>query len=673
MQVDLREFRAAYLAEVDEHLGAVSELLLAVEARTRENKPSPREHRDLMRLLHTIKGLSAMVGIEPIVTLAHHMENALRSADTASNVVSERVLEALIAATRAIESRVRAVASGKEVTLPDPATLATLDAANRGARAPSQPPPADADADAPALDPELAAKLTPAEHSQLADATASGKRALRIDFAPSPAKAEKGKNITSVRETLSAFGELVRVLPIARPSSEGTPGGLVFAIVLTTTAPSIDIADALGIGEAEIHEVIAARALPVASAGPEPVADEPIHDVQRSGVLRVEVTRIDDAIEQLSSLIVTRSRLAIAVAKLREAGVDTRELEIIMADNARQLRDLRGAMLRVRMVPIDSVLDRLPLVIRGLGKSTGKQVRLALQGGGAELDKTVAERIFPALVHLLRNAVDHGIESREERARAGKPEQATVVVSSSSRNNRQIEIRVADDGRGVDRVAVAAKAKRTDPVDDATLLDLLCRPGFSTRDAVDTTSGRGVGMDVVKKIIDGLGGELALETTAGQGTTFILRVPLTIAIVDAFSLRCAGDRYVVPVPVVEEILEIDHAKVIRGPRVRDEETRFFARRGETVPLVDLSRALGNKSDHENSNVALVVRRGHDEPVAFAIDRILGRQETVIRPLADPLVMVAGVSGSTDLGDGRVTLVLDLLALSSRLTRQERAA
>ena len=671
MQVDLREFRAAYLAEVDEHMGAISELLLAVEIRTREGKPSPREHRDLMRLLHTIKGLSAMVGIEPIVTLTHRMENALRTGDSASFVVSERVVEALIAATRAIDSRVRCVASGQEVLLPDPATLAALDAASRGQSTKSEPPPPPV----VSLDPELEAKLTPAEHAQLADAAVAGKRVLRIDFAPTPAKAEKGRNITTMRETLGAFGEIVRVLPIARPATDSTPGGLVFAIVLTTDAEASAISDALGIDE--VREIVAARAMPVSIA---PVADLPslaeeaLPEVQRSGVLRVEVSRIDDAIEQLSSLIVTRSRLALAVAKLREAGIDTRELELIMADNARQLRDLRGAMLRVRMVPIDSVLDRLPLVIRGLGKSTGKQVRLVLQGGGAELDKTVAERIFPALVHLLRNAVDHGIESLEERVRAGKPEQATLVVSSSSKNNRQVEIRISDDGRGVDRAAVAAKAGRTDATDDATLLDLLCRPGFSTRDSVDTTSGRGVGMDVVKKVVvDGLGGELALETRPGHGTTFILRVPLTIAIVDAFSLRCGPERYVVPVPVVEEIIEIDHERVIRGPRVRDEETRFFARRGETVPLVDLSRALGNKVNPEKGNVALVVRRGHDEPVAFAIDRILGRQETVIRPLADPLVAVVGVSGSTDLGDGRVTLVLDLLALSAKLTRQERAA
>ncbi|HSO32731.1 MAG TPA: chemotaxis protein CheW [Labilithrix sp.] len=673
MQVDLREFRGAYLAEVDEHLGAIDTLLLSVERASRANKPAPRDLRELMRLLHTIKGLSAMVGIEPIVTLAHRMENVLRAADDAGGLLGDRALEALIAGARAVETRVRAVANGEPVTEPAASTLAALDATD----VPSQRlSPADA-----SLDPEIAGKLTTSEREQIAQGAAEGRRALRVDFAPAPAKAARGQTITSVRERLAAVGEIVRVLPIAMPASETTPGGLVFAVILLTEVSADDVAHAASLAREDIREILAARSLPLATPGVEPALDhqaevEPI-EPQRPGVLRVDVARIDDAIEKLSGLIVTRSRLSRAIAKLREAGVNTRDLETIMVDNARQLRDLRGAILRVRMVPIGSVLDRLPLVIRGLGRSTGKQVRLVLEGGGAELDKTVAERLFPALVHLLRNAVDHGLETPAERVRAGKPPQATVTVTSASRNNRQIEIRVQDDGRGVDRERLARKAGQEAPADDGALLELLCRPGLSTRDEVDTTSGRGVGMDIVHKIVvDGLGGELTLETQAGQGTTFVLRVPVTIAIVDAFSLHCAGERFVVPVPVVEEIVELDAARIVRGPRVRGHETRFFTRRGETVPVVDLARALGLSAaaaQADSGKQALVVRRGHDEPVAFVIDRILGRQETVIRPLADPLVTVLGVTGSTDLGDGRATLVLDLLGLCAKLGRHSEHA
>jgi two-component system chemotaxis sensor kinase CheA len=683
VQVDLREFRAAYLAEVDEHLGAINAGLLAVETANRAGKPSPRELRELMRLLHTIKGLSAMVGIEPIVGIAHRMETVLRAADRAGGLMGERALEAMIAGTRAIESRVRAVANDEPVLEAQRGTLAELDAVEAATEADVTP---HSTAPTTPIEPETAEKLTASEREQLAQGASAGRHGVRIDFAPSPAKAERGLTITTLRDRLITIGEIVRVLPMAMAASETAPGGLMFGVVLLTDASLDAVCETAGVPRSDVREILAARLLPLGPiSDPDPLpalpqvaatpggSEEPEHvEVQRPGVLRVDVARIDDTIEKLSGLIVTRSRLARAAAKLREGGADTRDLDAILVDNARQLRDLRAAILRVRMIPIATILDRLPLVIRGLGRTTGKQVRLSLEGGGAELDKTVAERIFPALVHLLRNAVDHGIESPPERVRAGKPEHATITVTSSSRNNRQIEIRIEDDGRGVDRARVAAKAGRDVPADNAALLEMLCHPGLSTRDEVDTTSGRGVGMDIVRKIvIDGLGGELMLETTPGVGTAFVLRVPLTIAIVDAFMLRCGGQRFVVPVPVVEEIIDLDPTRLVRGPRVGGRETRFFARRDETVPVIDLARALGLvDADADGRQLettqALVVRRGHDEPVAFAIDRVLGQQETVVRPLVDPLVVVTGVSGSTDLGDGRATLVLDLIGLTSKL-------
>jgi two-component system chemotaxis sensor kinase CheA len=688
VQVDLREFRAAYLAEVDEHLGAINAGLMAVDTANRAGKSSPRELRELMRLLHTIKGLSAMVGIEPIVGVAHRMETVLRAADRAGGLLGDRALEAMIAGTRAIEARVRALANDEPVLDASPGTLAELDAVEAEMEADVTP---QSLAPAAIIDPDVDEKLTASEREQLAQGAAAGRHGVRIDFAPSPAKAESGLTITTLRDRITAIGEIVRVLPMAVAATDATPGGLLFAVILLTEASLDAVTHTAGVPRADVREILAARLLPlgpisdpnppvtaasVIDAGP--VSDDGAHvEVQRPGVLRVDVARIDDTIEKLSGLIVTRSRLARAAARLRDGGADTRDLDAILVDNARQLRDLRAAILRVRMIPISTVLDRLPLVIRGLGRTTGKQVRLSLEGGGAELDKTVAERIFPALVHILRNAVDHGIETPEERVRSGKPEHATITVSSSSRNNRQIEIRIEDDGRGVDRARVAAKAGR-DATDNTTLLELLCRPGLSTRDHVDTTSGRGVGMDIVRKIVvDGLGGELMLETTPGMGTTFVLRVPLTIAIVDAFMLRCGGQRFVVPVPVVEEIIDLDPARMVRGPRVSGRETRFFSRRDETVPVIDLAQALGLVHPHaahvESSAVeatqALVVRRGHDEPVAFAIERVLGQQETVVRPLVDPLVVVTGVSGSTDLGDGRATLVLDLIGLTGKLGRR----
>lgn len=659
MRVDLREFKSAYLAEVDEHLAATHALLLELDAAVRERRPLARVLREAMRLLHTIKGLSAMVGVEPVVTIAHRMESVVRATDRAGGVADERTLEALLEGTRAIEARVKAVAEDTPVAEPPAALLAELDALELDVGEANAAGPA---VDLP-LDAGVAEKLSASERDQLVSGAAAGRRAVRIDFAPSPDRAERGLTITSVRERLSKLGEIVRVLPLTAPASESAPGGLVFCVLLLTDAEDFAVAEAAG-GKPEDVQTLVARRAPAARAELAPSASDASADDAgggRFGVLRVDVARVDDAIEKLSALVVTRWRLQRAADALTEAGAPTRELAAILAENARQLRDLRAAILRVRMVPVATLLERLPLVVRALGKSTGKEVRLVIEGGGAEVDKTVGERLFPALVHLLRNAVDHGIEAPDDRLRAGKPAAGTLRVTSATKN-RLVEVRVQDDGRGVDPEAVARKAGAAVPGDAASLLELMCRAGLSTRDHADTTSGRGMGLDIVRKVVvDGLGGELALETAPAAGTAFVVRVPLTIAIIDAFVLSCEDARYVVPVTLVEEIVELGDART------------FVVRRGDAVPVVDLGAALGGPSDSARRQ-ALVIRRGVDDRVAFAVDRVVGQQEVVLRPLLDPLVAVPGVSGSTDLGDGRATLVLDLHGLASRLDPvAERAA
>ena len=655
MQVDLQEFRDAYLAEVDEHLADANACLVEAEKAAREGRPCPRELRDLMRLLHTIKGLSSMVGIEPIVALAHRMETVVRAADRAGGALSEQTFEALAEGTRALEARVRAVATGKPV--PD-APIPALEAVDDLEPHASVTPVPET-----LLDPDLDAKLSASEREQISQASAAGLNVLCIEFGPSAEKAAVGLTITSVRERVKPLGDTVKVVPLSRPASPTAPSGLLFVVLLTTREPESVVAAAIGIPVGDIR-VVANRAPVVAVTMPAlRQNDEPTE--HRPGVLRVDVARVDDALEKLSTLLVTRSRLANAAAMLEGPG--SRELRAILSDNTRQLRDLRGAILRLRMVPVVQVLDRLPLVVRGLARTTGKEARLVVHGEGAELDKTVAERLFPAIVHLIRNAIDHGLETPDERVAMGKPAFGTITITCVAESNRRLDLRIEDDGRGVDRARVAAKGGRDAAVDDATLLELLCRPGLSTRDVVDTTSGRGVGMDIVKKVLDALGGEMLLQTTPGSGTTFVLRVPLTIAIVDAFTVRCGDERYVVPVSVVEEIVEVDPSKIVRGPG-----TRMIPRRGEPIAIVGLEHTLdASRPRNDDSRFALVVRRGHGEAIAFSIDRVLGQQETVVRPLADPLVMAVGVSGTADLGDGRATLVLDLLAVAARL--EEEAA
>ncbi len=669
LNVDLGEFRDAYLAEADELVVAANERLMAIERAAKEGSSDPRSVRELFRSLHTLKGLTTMVGVEPIVAITHRMEAILRVADRSGGALEAAVIEPLFEAMRAVQARLVSMTRGEEVAAAPGRLLRALEGATPAER--RTPTGWDGQLD---LDPAIARKLAPFELEQL-QKLSEGQRAVRLDFAPSPARAAEGLSIDAVRQRVGSFGEIVKVVPVATPTGKAAPSGLIFVLLIVTAATDIEIAAAAGVETSDVKTIgTGERAEPGEedTSSLVPVADDDLGG--RRGVMRVDAARIDDALERLSSLIVTRSRLGRAVADLTAAGAPTRELAAIVQDNARQLRDLRGAILRLRMVPFAEVLARLPLVLRGLQRATQKDVRLVVvDAQDAELDKAVAERVFPALVHLLRNAVDHGIESAPERLRRGKPPQGKIRVGCVMRTNRQLQITISDDGGGIDR-AVVARASGQVVDDDAALLEAICRPGLSTREQATSTSGRGMGMDIVQKIVvRQLGGELELTTSPEEGTTFILRIPLTVAIVDAFTVQCGEERFVVPVAVVDEIVEIDPARIVRGPPSAGRPLAMIVRRGEAVPLVHLTRALGREPDADaeaGALRALVVRRGADS-IAFLLDRVLAQQETVVRPLLDPLVQVIGIAGSTDLGDGRATLVLDLVSIAGNLDSQRR--
>ncbi len=672
MSVDLADFLPAYLTEVEELLGAAHAHLLALETAARQNTPSPRTVRELFRALHTIKGLSAMIDVEPIVSLAHWMETTLRHANQLGGRLPESSIEPLMEGVRAIEHRVRQLAAHKPVSpVPRPLIerLERLDPATSGSFGASTP------TITLVLEPALASKLSATDHEQLVSGVAAGRRAVRVDYVPSAERAAQGLTINSVRERLSRLAEIVKVLPVAGPTSGG--GNLTFALLVLTQAQDAVLLEAVGGPPATLASMAEpeaiAPALPELSAPEEEAtAEEP----RRGGVLRVEVARLDDALEKLAALVVNRSKLARAVADLTAVGAPTRELAQVLQENARQLRDLRASILHLRMVRVGDVLERLPLLVRGLRRATGKQVRLELEVGDAELDKSVADRLLPALVHLVRNAVDHALEPPEERRAAGKSEEGVLRIACHARTSGSLELTVADDGRGVDAAAVAARAGVPVPATSAELLELLCRPGLSTRASADATSGRGMGMDIVKRIIIGqLGGELGLDTRPGAGTTFTVCVPFTITIVDAFVFECAALRYAVAVSAVEEIIEVDPSRLVHPPG-RGGGLTLVERRGTAVPLVSLERLLQREGGREGPGLKAFIVRQRGLPVAFAVDRLLGQQEIVLRPLEDPLVRVPGVAGATDLGDGQPTLVLDLPALSvARLpgARMERAA
>jgi two-component system chemotaxis sensor kinase CheA len=652
---DLKEFVEGFLVEAEEHLAVSAKNLVALDASGRQGDPNPRAVRELFRSLHTLKGLAAMVGVEPIVDVAHEMETILRNADRSAGRLTPEALDLLQRGLKAIEERVGQLGAKKPVA-PAPAALLDALAEIQGNETGAVRVRAEI-----GLEPETLEKLSPAERLQLTQGVSKGERALRLEFVPSKERSERGLNITHLREQTSRHADIVKVVPRALPASQKAPGGLSFVLVLLSREKDDVLLEATGLEASDLREI---AITPAVSAEPAQEVDGAEAPSSRP-IIRVEAARLDDAMEKLSALVVTRFKLDRAVAALGGRGADVRELQAILSENGRQLRDLRGAILRARLVRVAELIERLPLVVRGLARASGKIVRVELDAGDAELDKAVAERIFPSLVHLVRNAVDHGLEHPEAREKAGKPREGVVRVSAATRGDRLL-LEVADDGAGIDAAAVARRAGIPAPNSDAALLEILTRPGFSTREVVSEVSGRGMGMDIVLRTVDELGGQLTLTNRPGVGTAFALQVPLSVSIVDALTFESKDQAFVAPVSAVEEILEVEPGRVVTPPG-RGGRGRFLERRGEAVPYFSLAHELGLCEGDVLPRKALLVRRD-GAPYVVGVDRMLGAQEVVVRPLEDPLVKVPGVTGATDLGDGKPTLVLDLVSLVGRFGR-----
>jgi two-component system chemotaxis sensor kinase CheA len=627
--VDLQEFRGAFVIEAEELLATATTSLLDIEAAIAGGTSRPGAVRDLFRALHTIKGLASMIGVEPIVEIVHALETLVRAADRAGGILDGSAVEIALQAVGAIAERVHAVAEHDVVAAAPAHLIDAIAATDAGAPAPIA---------VTALPPAWEGRLSPSEFMQLALAMRRRDPVWTLSFCPSAANAARGITVSSVRAKLGAIGEIVKIIPRTMPAHADLKLGVAFDILLVSDATPSAIAAIAVTDPAQVVQLADPQLVvaPLMSA-------EPVRPPTRA-VVRVELARLDDLQNQLSLLIVSRFRLEREMTTLAALGLDVRRLADVVRIQGRQLRDLRRAILRARMVRVAEVLEPLALLVRSLARSGQQDVQLELDAKDVELDKAVADRLLPALIHLVRNAVDHGIETRAQRVALGKPAAGTIRVSCVEIGGHSIEIVVQDDGSGIDRSQIARRANRA-IADDAGMLAVLTSPGFSTRDVATVTSGRGLGMDIVRRITADLGGEISLATLPDRGTTFTLRVPVTMSLMDVLSFQCGAQAFVVPATVVEEIIEVPPA-VAR-----------MVHREVALPLISLGAILSIDSG-AGARKALVVRR-NGEALGFTFDRLIGRQEVVVRALDDLLVNVPGIAGATDLGDGLPTLVLDL--------------
>jgi two-component system chemotaxis sensor kinase CheA len=636
------EFLDDFFAECDEHLTAVRGALLELEPFVRRADVDRQLLDTLFRGFHSLKGLAGMVGVADVERLAHQMESYLRALRQQHIVLSAEALEALIDGTRMLERLLGALRS--DGPAPDIALVL-------GRLAAITPPEPDEPAAAPSSQPNGAAapeELNAEERAALAAARERGARAWRFVFAPNAELAERGVNVNLVRERLQSIGEVIRATPRVTQQS-----GIAFEFLVASSADEQLFAAWApdGISYAPADPPATARN----GAAPLPVA--PSH------VVRVDIGRLDDLMRLAGDLVISRARMADQVAALKHLlpVAEWRALQETSQALERQLRELRAGVMRIRMVPIGDVFTRMQFVVRDLARELGKQVTLQQSGQDTEIDKFVVERMLDPLMHLVRNAVSHGLELPGERAARGKPPQGLIQLRASTAGDAVL-VEIEDDGRGLDTLAVAAQGRALGlwpadtPLDPAHLLDIICAPGFSTRDQADYISGRGIGMNVVQKTVRELGGTLTLATQPERGTRFAIELPLTLAIMDALIVEAGGQTFAVPLPAVREVLRAQAGEITAL-----ENNQLMLYRGGVLPLIRLAAQFG-LAEAAGPVAYVFVVGGQASPAGIMVDRIVGKREIVVRPIDDPLIQIRGIAGATELGDGRAVLILDTAAL-----------
>ncbi|MGR9318321.1 chemotaxis protein CheA [Rhizobium leguminosarum] len=646
------------------------------------------DNKDLVdavfRGLHTLKGSGAMFGFEALAAFTHHCETAfdrVRKGEVAAT--SE-----LVAAVLAAQDHMRALVDQPDADHGDTGNklLAQLQAAVGGKQA--------AAAAAPAAAPPPAA---------VRDAPAKKKNSWRIRFSLPANSMANGTNPLGLLDELRDLGECsVRANTSAIPALDDlVPTELHISWDVTLTSEQdrsaiddvfIFVLDDMELSVEEISGTAAATAAPVEErAAPVPVAAtsaappsstttpefRPVEAVpakreapaavsqaKAAENVRVPAERLDELMDRVGELVIAQSRLS----QLASASTDI-ALRSVSEEIERLSGELRDTMMVLRMVPVATLFSRFRRLVHDLARETGKVIELVTEGESTEVDKTVIERLADPLVHLVRNSIDHGLETPADRLASGKTEAGTVTLSARQAGGEVI-ISIKDDGRGINRERVRAKAESSgliqpgQPLSDSELLQLIFAPGFSTAAAITNLSGRGVGMDVVKKTVEALRGAIDIVSMPGHGSEVSLRIPLTLAIIDGLLVRVGSGRYVIPLSAVEECLELSLEEDLRS-RGRS----FISLRDSLVPFLRLRDLFRTGTKPDVHQKVVVISTG-TERVGLVVDQIIGDHQTVIKSMSKLHNNVATFSGATILGDGSVALILDVGHLVAAGQQQE---
>ena len=673
LDLEMEEFREIFFEECLENLEILEQGMLGMD------KDSDAETiNTIFRAAHSIKGGSGTFGFAGIADFTHVMENILGAIRDGTMVAEQTTVDLLLQAADFLRVLVEAAQAGEEA---DPETQSSLkkrleECLENGG--------------VPEGNPGAGQVVS----SDIANVVEEGSGTWYIKITPKTAHKAETEKLLALFEALHAYDGTSCSLDASKVPSikeiDPEKNYLVWEFTLceplsqeelvAILAPVDDFCDvqfdalqevALSSPEPEPKQDMpaeqnAADAAPAAAAKPpaKPASGKGTGKKTESSSIRVNIEKIDELINLVGELVITQSMLS----------QNGREMGMAISDKMRQgleqlernCRELQEGVMQIRMLPISFAFNRFPRLIRDLSRSLGKKVELQLAGEHTELDKTVMEYISDPLVHLLRNALDHGIESPEVRTANGKPDTGTINLEASHQGG-SVVIEVRDDGGGINCAKLLAKAqerglvREDENLSEDKIVDLIFHPGFSTAEVVNDVSGRGVGMDVVRKNIRDLGGSIEVTSVEGKGTNFCIRLPLTLAIIDGQLVRVGDEVYIVPLLSIVETLQFESERIntVTG------KSPVYLFRDDYVPVIDLHQlfdtapASAGETQEDEHEGLLVIVENIGQHIGLYVDELLGQQQVVIKSLETNFYSVEGVSGATILGDGTVALILDI--------------
>ncbi|MGB9661447.1 MAG: chemotaxis protein CheW [Moorellaceae bacterium] len=678
--LDMSQYLSLFLDEAEEQLQQLDEAIVLLE-----QDPENRELLNrIFRVAHTLKGSSASMGFERMATLTHRMESVLDALRQGKLGVNAGIIDLLLACLDKLRELKEQLTTGHEGEVDASALVRRLEEvlAQEGDEGNRVSSPAD-----------LPLELNEVEENVVRAAEVRGYRAYEIKVELEPDCRMKGARAFLVFNNLKDLGEIIKSEPHTQ-ELEAEKFENTFRLALVSKEDPDTVANVIK-SISEIKEVTVRPLIleedRVVEAKPEegeggtggqvPVPTEAgaqrSMDRRAAQTVRVDVQRLETLMNLVGELVIDRTRLAEVGNNLKQKLGSEELVEVldeISLHIGRVTSDLQEEIMKARMFPIDQVFNRFPRMVRDLAHKAGKEINFVVEGRETELDRTVIEEIGDPLIHLLRNAIDHGIELPEERVRMGKPRYGTIALKAFHQEN-QIVITVQDDGRGMDPEHLRRRAVEKgllSPEAAARLskreaLDLIFLPGFSTSEKVTDVSGRGVGMDIVKAHLEKINGTIDIQTTPGAGTCFTIKLPLTLAINRSLLVTLEDRVYAFPLANVVEIIEVE-AEQVR--RVQHQEVTVV--RGQVLPLVHLAKALGFPGEWrlDQGKAAVVIVGLAEKRVGFVVDALLGEQEIVIKSLGSYIGKIPGIAGATILGDGRVALILDVQSLLNHLRAEE---